>query len=844
MKFIVKRYWQTLLFLWVFMALAVILNHTVAASGSSAAFSGHSPGRDTIVTVASPRVTVYISAPADLNSVSAGAQLNGSPVPASFEAAMVWVPDEFGEPGDNMLVTDLRQGLITVHAPTLANGTYNIEVTIRDVGGNIFRETWTFTVAAAPVISGPLPAGSGRERTPLISANLTAGGAAVDPASIVLQLNGQTVSHHFDPAAGLVTHTPPQPLADGSYQVRLMVRDLAGTPAVRDWHFTVDTTPPALTGLLHFSDGMTLSDGRLRFAARVNDSSDIRDNATLSLNGVPLPVNISYPGRWVWINEYYGEGYWHITSRREANIEFGGPVPNGRHTLSLRTEDLLGHVRVDTWTFTVASAPVISGPRPTAYGIREFKPLISARVAGTGAALDPASIVLQLNGQTVSHHFDPATGLVSHTPLQALANESYHRVALTVRDLSGLQTQKSWTFYITTYPDMADSNIANCLPCHQLYPPQPQIPVFRSAGPFEDVHSRVLRFYGDHEQHQGSPPWDCNRCHNYIDAPAECWQCHGDYLGGYGYDFAPHGSRPDIRPRAINYDPHFPVRILQSREPWDCVICHQPGSGLALNHHDLPELHKGSPSSCDSCHARSLTREHAREGRLDANNRPITCLTCHQSTNPAVTAAIAARDKSCAACHPAVATGDAHAELHVVRYGSVCVECHSNNMMTEPVYHRNNCDSCHAGTSPQAQSAIQWQKRSCFDCHDQPHGIFMATIPEDLPLHPAVSWGQPQAASVWSAEGWLPDVFNNPAGRVIFSSRATLEAAAVYTFYKTEMESAGWTLQSESYKPGDRDFTLHYAKGRRHCTIWFYSGSQPGFTGQNPQGQRLQIAYH
>lgn len=1033
----VTLFFRRRLILLISFALAGILILTGAASGGIATFSEHSPGHNSIVTVATPRIAVHVSAPAELNPATVSAKIYGSPVGASFAAATSWDLVTGATPGvyEYSIVTDLKRGVINIHAPPLANGVHRVDVSIRDAAGNLYQDSWTFTVSIAPVISETFPTGNIRERTPQISAKAAAGGVSLDSGSIVLQLNGQIVSHHFEQTTGLVTYTPPQPLTDGEYQVRLQVRDQAGISTLRDWHFRLDASPPSLTSMMHFRDGMIVSDPSriLRFAARLNDSSYIKDNATLSLNGVPLPITFSYAGRWVWINQYEGEGYFEVTSRREANIEYSGVVPNGSHTLTLRTEDSFGNVREDNWTFIVASAPVItallptgiiseqrplitakitaacvetpvnpatvvlqlngqtvshqfnqatgllfytppqpladgghqvrlqvrdlagnaavrewhftvdttppsfslqhfsdgmiitdtnrtlrftarlsdsteirdnatlslngiplpatfsfpgrwvhiyeqdsfwqvasrreatveysgsmangrhtltlriedalgnvrvdnwtftvaaplviSDPSPVAYGISEFRPLISARIRGVGAAVYAGSIVMQLNGQTVAHRFDQATGLVSYTPSLPLANESYHAVTLKASDLSGMQAEKSWRFYTNTFPDMADANIANCFPCHRQYLSTPSFGYAHS--PRRDLVNR---------------PWlDCIRCHNYKGGRAGCQSCHTQQLL---VRYTPHEYGQEIRPRALNYDPLFPVRVLESREPWDCVICHQPGSGVTLNHHDLPDLHKVEPSSCDSCHARSLTREHAREGRLDANNQPITCLTCHQSSNIAVSAAVAAQDKSCAACHPAAATGDAHAELHDVRYGSVCIDCHSDNMMTEKVYHNNNCISCHEAASPQAQSAIQWQKRSCFDCHSQPHGVFMAVIPEDIPLNPAVTWSKPQEASIWNGEGWLPEEFNNPAGRVIFSNRVRLEARTVYDFYKAEMERAGWILRSGSYKPGDSHFTLHYTKGRRHCIIWFYSGNQPGVDGQNPQGQRVQIAYH
>jgi hypothetical protein len=112
----------------------------------------------------------------------------------------------------------------------------------------------------------------------------------------------------------------------------------------------------------------------------------------------------------------------------------------------------------------------------------------------------------------------------------------------------------------------------------------------------------------------------------------------------------------------------------------DCVICHQPGSGVkgyqgyltiptrTLNNHDIPELHK-TEDTCTQCHAKSLTSEHARDDRTDKNNESMTCKTCHNSTDPVVVKAISDGNTSCSSCHK-----QPHNGVH-----SDCKKCHKNS---------------------------------------------------------------------------------------------------------------------------------------------------------------------
>ncbi|MHB1017915.1 MAG: discoidin domain-containing protein [Coriobacteriia bacterium] len=75
----------------------------------------------------------------------------------------------------------------------------------------------------------------------------------------------------------------------------------------------------------------------------------------------------------------------------------------------------------------------------------------------------------------------------------------------------------------------------------------------------------------------------------------------------------------------------------------DCTAsgCH---AGVGTDHRGLHEAATVNPNGCSGCHFTNLVDEHEQLG--------FTCATCHNSTVPAVTAAIAANDLRCAACHP------------------------------------------------------------------------------------------------------------------------------------------------------------------------------------------------
>jgi hypothetical protein len=745
-------------------------------------------------------------------------KLNGEVLAASFFYKGEWNYD-----GDEYHIHSKKEADIDYQG-TLPSGEYALSLYVEDELGNAREYNWTFTVAIPPLISDIKPAhNSEHTAVSQVSAKVS-GNGDVDWDSVLLKVNGTAVITLIDESTGNVSYDFNFP--NGIHEMKLDVSNLAGITATQTWNFTVDNKPPVITQLRYFTDGMTISDGRLRFEATINDAMDIKENAALKLNGDVLPATFLYEGEW----SYDGDEYF-IHSKKEADIYYDGTVPSGNHTLTLYVEDKLGNAQEYSWTFSVAIEPLIKNVHPVTYGLNTLTPQITADVS----VESPESVVMIVNGEIVQHSF--SAGKVTYMPEVPLADESYHVVSLTVTDINGLSVSRTWFFYIKTndFPEMADSSIDNCLPCHDLYP------FTGSAGPYEDVHGRRLSFSGTHDP---GDVWDCYKCHDYITEPAGCQQCHMDYDNSPPlYDYAPHGSTPDIQYYLQNYNQDFPVRIRENREMFDCVICHQPGTNVKYAH-DIPQLHITNDEGCAPCHALSLTREHARPGRTDHDGNPVNCLTCHGSSDDTITTAIKNGDTSCTVCHALDTTGAAHAEYHFVSYGQKCVECHSDNMMTETQYHGEaGCGVCHESADTGIRAAIQWQKDSCFDCHEKPHDVYMASVRNDIPLYGDVLWGTPQNALLWSGEPWLPEVFENELARVVFSSRGTGTAtsAAVYQSYSGEMDTAGWTLLDGSYSEGAEAFFLSYKKGRRFCTIWFYTGEMPGSTGE--MGGRIKIAY-
>ncbi len=691
-----------------FIATVLILN-TFNVSAVDTYYSNYTPAKNSTITLSNPKISVYVKSLSELDSSSVKMILNGNPVNASFLYKGKWVNDYYE--GWIWRIDDRREGTISFDAANLKDGVNTAEVSINDKANpsNLLRDSWTFTVAEAPKFSNISPADKS-EQTALnkVSANVS-DNSAVDWSTVKLKINNSYVNATINQTDGTITYN--NIFQSGNYTAVLEAKDssIPSSMGSKTWSFVVDSQPPDLVYLYGLKDGAVITDGKLKISAQLKDLVDIKDNVALKLDGVPLNMDFRYEGK----IDYYGD--YVISSKKIAYISYEGIVPNGKHTLTLYSEDKLGNKQTRSWNFTVSAKPVISNETPIKYGVTDLKPVISAVVKSPNGTVKAEDIVLMVNGKQVSFGYDALTGKVTYTPAEPLKNESYQTVNLTVSDQTGLLTSRDWKFYTNNYPDMKDSNFASCVTCH----PATSFP--GSNGVLENVHSKTLSFGGTHSKNR------CENCHNYVTVPAGCSQCHDDPDGAFSY--APHGSTTSIKYQAKNFDPYFPIRIKDNREMYDCIVCHQPGSlvkgyegSLAtptrlLKNHDIPELHKTSDESCTKCHAQSLTREHARDGRTDKAGNQITCNTCHQNTDPKVVQAIKDKKTECSACH-----GEAsHDSLHVYNeMSNNCTSCHKNTLTTEHINRGLTCSSCHDSQDPIVVKAIEDRDKACKTCHTNP----------------------------------------------------------------------------------------------------------------------------
>lgn len=203
----------------------------------------------------------------------------------------------------------------------------------------------------------------------------------------------------------------------------------------------------------------------------------------------------------------------------------------------------------------------------------------------------------------------------------------------------------------------------------------------------------------------------------------------------------------------------------------DCTVCHFTFDG----HYD-ETLHT-STWTLDTCGGAACHTTNDLMGVHAERNPAFTCAGCHSSTDPGVTAAIAAGTTACDACHegvsetqghrsvhwanPALVSGDPAMPNYAYTFGTTggvptadCAGCHTSNLLDEHMGVFENgtwsrlprtasdgsaldCASCHASLDPAIGTAIALGQTRCDACHVVHNTIpatHASTYAEDKPL--------------------------------------------------------------------------------------------------------------
>ncbi|MBT5710427.1 tandem-95 repeat protein, partial [Candidatus Poribacteria bacterium] len=366
-------------------------------------------------------LTPVISASADFG-ISAGdidaseIRLNGRPISITFD-------ENTGTFSGTKELVDQRIYLVTFEA--------------KKTNGLSSTLSWTFTVdltagdETAPLFVSSSPEGdvaSAQE----ISVVVRDGESGIDPDSVSVTLNGETLAADYLPSddrGGTATATLAEELPAGDYTVEATFADKAGNAGTGSGTFSVITDVAGASFGTGDSSSAPNQAGNpdANFLAVVNTSPFTIDGAAPKDTEIAFFVNGQIVG---------------VTVATESNTwAFDVPLDgDGEKLIQLQTRDDLGNVSPLSAPVSVlydTTTPTIGFVTPSVTG--NLQPDFTGTVTDGLSGVDPASISIELDGSDsgATLVYDADIGSFSATPDAAFDTGSAVTVRVTASDFAG-----------------------------------------------------------------------------------------------------------------------------------------------------------------------------------------------------------------------------------------------------------------------------------------------------------------------------------------------------------------------------------------------------------------------
>ncbi|MHB0915261.1 MAG: Ig-like domain-containing protein [Thermoleophilia bacterium] len=218
-----------------------------------------------------------------------------------------------------------------------ALGSHGVELSLSDSLGNPTLATTSFSVVdtRAPIITGTGPTGilNSSDQTLTASFSDNSPSSGVDPASVVVKLDGTAVSGCVANAGGVSCGVSDLP--DAVHNAEVAVRDLAGNASSSTWSFTMSASGPVIDQLTPGNGGI-YQGPKATVSARVTDFDGV-DTDTLAIYFQDVDVT--------------GDA---VINGEVIAYEAQG-LTDGPYTVKVTASDLAGHPAEQIWTFTVTT---------------------------------------------------------------------------------------------------------------------------------------------------------------------------------------------------------------------------------------------------------------------------------------------------------------------------------------------------------------------------------------------------------------------------------------------------------------------------------------------------------
>jgi hypothetical protein len=127
------------------------------------------------------------------------------------------------------------------------------------------------------------------------------------------------------------------------------------------------------------------------------------------------------------------------------------PLPEGKHSVTVSIANRSGTGTQSSWSFTTSTPPAFDGAAPESVATTLRRPIVQADFSDIGAGVDPATVLLSLDGVDVTAQATVSPGQVVYVPATDLP-AGVRSVSLQITDRVGNVTRKTWTFTIVVPP--------------------------------------------------------------------------------------------------------------------------------------------------------------------------------------------------------------------------------------------------------------------------------------------------------------------------------------------------------------------------------------------------------
>ncbi len=659
-----------------------------------------------------------------------------------------------------------------------------------------------------PVLSNQTPADQSNvsTATPKIAVNIAYSSSDYDVSGATLMFDWANVTPVITGTSPnyQLSYTPPM-LKDGSHTVTVSIPNVTDPTKSYSttWAFNVKV-PPVISKP---SPTYTVTGGTPVLAAYATDNTGL-SAATFTIDGQAVSGQI---------DTLYGR----ISAQVPQTLADGG------HTVTLAVYDSMGNAATTQWQFQVDTQLGVSRPdMPVNNNV-------------TCWTCHPKDFAFKAGTENLAgSHSAPSQCVGCHA----------------AKDLGYLDRFRDCTtchygkFFTTIHPSYAPASSYRNLPNRQH--PVKDIHL-SSTTECTDCHSRILTQEHNRVDKNGQQI-TCDTCHagSYltkevstggslrVDAVTAKWSVGYHYLTWY----TPAGvtiSRIYLdRDSSLNLSDIYGLVDTSSGKQWARLNPSKSNYGPGASHMwiDLPYPAYGVQ-----------LRIYANGNDTGYVDVP-KAMTSVDKTNPEyikIQTAIANKDTKCSACH----TTDNHEQVHVDGLDNNCQQCHKGTLTQE---HLNNpittankdytCRTCHFSTTNSVKRAIAQHNVNCGSCHKTGHTVALAdTVPSDIPLYNSFSWTAPVEGTIYAGEPSSPAGFDQ--GLVVLSDRKTVNISDVWNYYKGQLTSNNWVLQSGAPASGASYFAAQFTKDSRQLIVRCYNTSYGDGTGPLTSGYRVEIWY-